>query len=97
MPSGTAERTEAQYYMGQANQNMHKEAAAEQAYRRLLEMGPRDNEFRIAGLIELAKMIEAKGSTQGLAQIYGDIKSSSKNPDIQNLAAQKLQELKGGH
>jgi len=75
---------------------MHKDSAAEAAYRRLLEMGPRDNEFRIAGLIELAKMIEAKGSTQGLAAIYQDIASSSKNPDIQNLGRQKLQELKGG-
>jgi len=62
----------------------------------LLSIGPRDNEFRIAGLLELAKIIEGKGSTQGLATIYSDIASSSKNQQIVLLAQQKLKELKGG-
>ena len=96
VPSGTAERTEAQYRIGDAYQNLHQDAQAKQAYRQLLSMGPRDNEFRIAGLLELAKMLESSNSTEGLAQIYSDIASSSKNAQIANLAQQKLKELKGG-
>lgn len=93
---GTAERAEAQYHIGEAYQNLHKEAEAQAAFRRLLSIGPRDNEFRMAGLMELAKMIESKGSTEGLATVYAEIASSSKNPDIALMAQQKLKELKGG-
>ncbi len=94
--AGTAERTEAQYHIGDAYQNMHEDAQAQQAFQRLLTAGPRDNEFRIAGLLELAKMIEAKGSTQGLKTIYSDIASSSKNQEYVSMAQQKLKELQGG-
>jgi tetratricopeptide (TPR) repeat protein len=96
IPGGTPERTEAQYYIGQAYQNLHKDGEAQEAFRRLLSMGPRDNEFRIAGLLELAKIVEGKGSTQGLSQIYSDIASSSKNQEIVLMAQQKLKELQGG-
>lgn len=96
IPSGTAERAEAQFRIGEAYQNLHQDASAQAAWQKLLSLGPRDNEFRIAGLLELAKMIEGKGSTQGLAAIYADIASSSKNPQIAGLAQQKLKELKGG-
>lgn len=41
-------------------------------------------------------MLKAKGSAQGLATIYADIASSSKNAQIAGLAQQKLKELKGG-
>jgi TolA-binding protein len=96
IPSGSAERAEAQYRIGDAYNNMHEVAQAQSAYDKLLSIGPRDNEFRIAGLLELAKIIEGKGSTQGLATIYSDIASSSKNQQIVLLAQQKLKELKGG-
>jgi TolA-binding protein len=96
IPSGTVERTEAQYYIGQSYQNLHKESAAEEAFRKLMSMGPKDNEFRIAGLLELAKMTEGRGTTQGLAAIYSEIASSSKNQELVSLAQQKLKELKGG-
>jgi tetratricopeptide (TPR) repeat protein len=96
IPPGTAERAEAHYQIGQAYQNLHKDAEARAAFQRLLSIGPRDNEFRIAGLVELAKMIEAKGSTEGLTTIYGEIASSSKNQEIALMAQQKLKELKGG-
>jgi TolA-binding protein len=96
VPGGTVERTEAQYQIGMAYQNLHQDSEAGQAFRKLLSMGPADNDFRIAGLLELAKMIEAKGSTEGLGQIYRDIASSSKNPELRSLAEQKLKELKGG-
>ena len=96
IPSGTAERTEAQYRIGDAYENMHKDAEAREAFQRLLNMGPRDNEFRIAGLIELAKLIESKGSTQGLSTIYSDIAANSKTQEIVNMSQQKLKELKGG-
>jgi len=96
VPGGTVERTEAQYHIGEAYENLHQEGEAQQAFQRLMSLGPRDNEFRIAGLLELAKIIEGKGSTQGLATIYSEIASSSKNQEIVQLAQQKLKELKGG-
>ncbi len=96
IPNGSAERAEAQYHIGEAYENLHETAQAQSAYQKLLSIGPRDNEFRIAGLLELAKIIEGKGSTQGLATIYSDIASSSKNQQIVLLAQQKLKELKGG-
>jgi len=88
IPSGTAERAEAQYRIGDAYQNLHEEAQALSAFQKLLSIGPCDNEFRIAGLLELAKNIEGKGSTQGLSTIYGSIASCSKNQQIQLLAQQ---------
>jgi len=97
IPSGTAERAEAQYHIGEAYQNLHQDEQAQAAFQKLLSTGPRDSEFRIAGLLELAKMIEGKGSTQGLSTIYSDIASSSKNQQIVALAQQKLKELKGDH
>lgn len=97
VPSGTPERLEAQYRIGDAYQNLHKDAQAKAAFRGLLSMGPCDNEYRIAGLLELAKMTETAGSTEGLSSIYSSVASCSKNPQIQNAAKQKLQELKGGH
>src|SRR4029077_19141100 len=96
IPSGSAGPVAAQYRIGDAYQNLHEEAQAQAAFQKLLSIGPRDNEFRIAGLLELAKIIEGKGSTQGLATIYSDIASSSKNRQIVLLAQQKLRELKGG-
>jgi len=96
IPPGTAERAEAQYHIGEAYQNLHQDDQAQAAFQKLLSIGPRDSEFRIAGLLELAKMIEGKGSTQGLATIYSDIASSSRNPQIVQLAKQKLNDLKGG-
>jgi len=96
IPPGAAERAEAQYHIGEAYQNLHQDGEAQEAFQKLLSIGPRDNEFRIAGLLELAKIIEGKGSTQGLATIYSDIASSSRNQQIVQLAQQKLKELKGG-
>ncbi len=97
IPGGTVERTEGQYHIGEAYANLHKDDQAAAAFQRLLQMGPRDNEFRIAGLMELAKILEAKGSGgQTLVAIYHDIASSSKNQDIVLMAQQKLKELKGG-
>ena len=96
VPSGAAERTEAQYRIGDAYENLHQDAQAKAAFRQLLSMGPCDNEFRIAGLLELSKMIEAAGSTDGLVSIYSSIASCSKNSQIKGAAQQKLQELKGG-
>src|SRR3989344_6702817 len=50
IPAGTAERTEGQYQIGAAHQNLHQDQQAAAAFEKLLQMGPRDNEFRIAGL-----------------------------------------------
>ncbi len=96
VPSGTAERAEAQYRIGEAYQNLHQTDQALAAWQRLLTIGPRDNEFRIAGLLEAAKILEAKGSSQGLATIYSDIAGSSKNQQIVLHARQQLKQLKGG-
>jgi TolA-binding protein len=96
VPMGTAERAEAQYHIGEAYQNLHQDAQAETALQKLLSIGPKDSDFRIAGLMELAKIIEGKGSTEGLAAIYGDIADSSKNRQIVLMAQQKLKELRGG-
>jgi tetratricopeptide (TPR) repeat protein len=93
---GTAERAEAQYHIAEAYQNLHQDAQAQAAYQKLLSTGPRDSEFRIAGLLELAKIIEGKGSTDGLVTIYSDIAASSHNPQIVQVAQSKLRELKGG-
>ena len=93
---GGAERAEAQYRIGQAYANLHQDGKAKEAYQRLLSMGPRDSEYRVAGLMELAKMIEAANSTQGLSQVYSDIAQSSKNSEVRLMAEQKLKELKGG-
>jgi TolA-binding protein len=95
IPQGTAERTEGQYHIGEAYVNLHKPAAAQDAYRALLSMGPPENDFRIAGLLELAKMLEAGGNNQSLGQIYRDIASNSHNQDIVLLAQEKLKELGG--
>jgi TolA-binding protein len=94
--TGAPERTEAQYRIGDAYENLHQDAKATQAFKQLLPMGPCDNEFRIAGLLELAKMTEATGSTNGLSPVYSSIASCSKNSQIKAAAEQKLQELKGG-
>lgn len=97
IPSGAPERTEAQYRIGDAYENLHDDAKAKAAFRQLLSMEPCDNEYRIAGLLELAKMTEAAGSTEGLNSVYSSIASCSKNAQVKAAATQKLQELKGGH
>ena len=97
IPAGTAERTEGQYHIGEAYENLHKDDQAAAAFEKLMSMGPRDNEYRIAGLMELAKIREAKGAGgQALAGVYREIAASSKNPDIALMAQQKLKELQGG-
>lgn len=96
IPMGTGERLEAQYRIGEAYTNMHQDGEAQAAYMKLLSMGPCENDFRITGLIELGRMIEAKGSTQNLAAIYSSIASCSKDPQAKAGAQQKLKELKGG-
>lgn len=94
IPGGTGERTEGQYQVGMAYQNLHQDAQAAAAFEKLMSMGPKDNEFRIAGLIELAKILE--GQNKSAASVYREIASSSKNQDIVLMAQQKLAELKGG-
>ncbi len=97
IPAGTAERTEGQYRIGDAYENLHKDDSAIAAYQRLMSMGPRDNEFRIAGLLQLAKLLEAKGNGgQSLASVYREIAGSSKNQEVVLMAQQKLKELQGG-
>jgi tetratricopeptide (TPR) repeat protein len=97
IPSGSAERAESQYHIGEAYENLHQEQSAIAAYQKLMSIGPRDNDFRIAGLMNLAKLYESKGTGGAtLAGVYREIASSSKNQDIVLMAQQKLQELKGG-
>ena len=97
IPGGTLERTEGQYRMGEAYENLHRDDDARAAFERLLSMGPRDNEFRVAGLLELAKILENKGATgPSLANIYREIAASSKNHEVVIMAQEKLKDLKGG-
>jgi TolA-binding protein len=97
IPSGTAERTEGQYRIGDAYENLHKNESAIAAYQRLMTLGPRDNDYRIAGLLQLAKLLEGKGSGgQTLAGVYREIANSSKNQEVVLMAQQKLKELQGG-
>jgi TolA-binding protein len=97
IPAGTAERTEGQYHIGEAYENLHQDSQAAAAFERLGSMGPRDNDFRVAGLMELAKILENKGNGgPKLASIYREIAASSKNKDIVLMAQQKLKELQGG-
>jgi len=97
VPSGTPERAEAQYHIGEAYENLHQEDNAHAAFQKLLSTGPRDSEFRIAGLLELAKILEAKEScSANVKTVYTEIAGSSKNQQIVQLAHQKLKECAGG-
>jgi TolA-binding protein len=97
IPGNTAERTEGQYQIGVAYQNLHQDGQAQAAFEKLMQMGPKDSEFRVAGLMELAKILENKGAGAGqLSGVYREIASSTKNKDVALMAQQKLKELQGG-
>jgi hypothetical protein len=82
------------YIIGEAYEKLHAGAQAAAAFERLLSLGPRDDEFRIAGLVELANILESKGSDeQTLRTVYKEIAASGANKDLVLKAQQKLKEL----
>ncbi|MBK9923273.1 MAG: tetratricopeptide repeat protein [Elusimicrobia bacterium] len=64
-----------------------EEKAAYEALRRLT---PRDNKFRLAGLVMLGEMLELEGAKDQAVAIYQDIASYSPNAEWRQVAQEKI-------
>ena len=97
IPFENSERAEAQYYIGECYQLLKKDTEARMAYEKFFSIQPRDSDYRIAGLLELAKILSASGEDpRRLLATYEEIAAASRNPEVALMARQKAAELKGG-
>ena len=90
------ESFEALFAMGRCYKKLKAPAEERKAYETLRGLDPKDNKFRMAGMVALGEIYEQSGSPQDAAGVYQDIASYSADPDWRAAAQEKLKALKGG-
>ncbi len=89
--TGPAEKTKALYALGRFLERSKHIAAAKAAYQRLLDLRPKDDPARLAGLLRLALMLELEDHPQSAAPLYKEIMSNSKPGTSLHETARKRQ------
>ena len=96
VPEGKAEKCEAEFYAARCYDKLKMPEKQKEAYEALVNFVPKSDEYRLAGLMQLAEIYEAKGEREKGLTIYGDIVKNSKNPEWVSLAKDKMEVLKSG-
>ncbi len=96
VPGDQPEIFEALFSVGRCYKKLRAPMEERGAYEALRGMIPRDNKFRLAGLVLLAEGFEQDGNLESAVAIYQDILSNSANPDWRAIAQKKIKALKGG-
>jgi len=84
---------EALFYIGRSYHQLKVPEEEEKVYSEMMGLTPRNNEFRIAGLLRLAEIYENSGNIPGAVRLYRDIAKNSANRDWSNLANEKVRVL----
>lgn len=96
VPADQPEVFEAYFSMGRCYKKLKASAEEKAAYRLLQALTPRDNKFRLAGLVMLGEALESDGAKADAVAVYQDIASHSTNAEWRAIAQEKISALKGG-
>lgn len=96
VPGDQIEIFESLFAQARCYKKLKAPAQEKAAYDALRRLTPRDNKFRLAGLVLLAEELELEGARDQAVAVYQDIASNSTNPEWRQVAQDKIRELKGG-
>lgn len=95
VPGDKMEIFEALFAQGRCYKKLKAPTEEKAAYEALRRLTPRDNKFRLAGLVMLGEMLELEGAKDQAIGVYQDIASYSPNAEWRQVAQEKIRELKG--
>ncbi|MFH1378808.1 MAG: tetratricopeptide repeat protein [bacterium] len=95
IPNNVAEIFEALYSIGRSYRKLKAPADEQKTYERLMHFTPKNNQFRLAGLVLLAELYEQSGFIQQAVDVYKDIASYSANKEWRTIAQEKINYLQG--
>ncbi|MFH1282210.1 MAG: tetratricopeptide repeat protein [bacterium] len=90
------ETFEAVFSIARCYTKMKADEEAIRTYERLASFSPKNNQFRLAGLLILGEIYEVRGQINDSLRIFKDISSNSTNPEWSSLAREKIKILQGG-
>jgi TolA-binding protein len=96
IPSDQEEIYEALFSLGRCYKKLKTPTEEKAAYEALGALTPRDNKFRLAGLVLLGEALESDGAVEKAIAVYQDIASHSTNPEWRAVAQERISALKGG-
>lgn len=83
------------YSVARCYRKLKAPAEEQKAYERLKRFSPKNNQFRLAGLVLLGEMYEQSGFVQKAVEVYQDILSHSAKKEWRDIAQDKVNYLKG--
>ncbi|MBD3272536.1 MAG: tetratricopeptide repeat protein, partial [Elusimicrobia bacterium] len=86
---------EALYSIGRCYRKLKASGNEQKVYERLKRFSPKNNQFRLAGLVLLGEMYEQSGFIQNAVEVYQDIQSHSANKEWREIAREKIRYLQG--
>jgi TolA-binding protein len=95
VPAGAAEYPEALYSAGMSYERLQDGVNETRVMERLASVEPKDNPYRIAGVLKRAEIYEGAGNKAKALALYQDAAGHSKDQAALALAQKKIQELGG--
>lgn len=93
VPKDQPEGSEALFALGRCYEKLKAPTERKAALEALRAFNPRDDKFRLAGLVLLAETYEKENAKAPAVEIYRDIASHSTNAEWRSLAQQRVKEL----
>jgi TolA-binding protein len=95
VPSHRPEVFEAIFSTARCYKKLKAPTEEVKAYETLRGYTPKDNKFRLAGLVNLGEIYEQNRAYPQAVEVYKDIASFSTNPEWRSVAQEKIKTLKG--
>lgn len=95
VPRGSIEFPEALYYAGLSYERLQDGAGEKKVYESFIPLEPKENPYRISGLMRLAEIEEVNGDKAWALSLYQDVASHSRDSSVVAIAQKKIQELGG--
>lgn len=92
--SAPAERAKSLYAVGRIREKLKQTAGAKAAYQKLVDVSPKDDAARLAGLLRLGLLLELEDKPREAAPLYGEVvKRSEKGTPGFETARKRLEAL----
>lgn len=96
IPTDQEEIFEGLFSMARCYKKLKTPTEEKATYQALAGLTPRDNRFRLAGLVLWGEALESDGALGKAVEVYRDIASHSTNPEWRAVAQERISALKGG-
>jgi TolA-binding protein len=93
VPANRPERAQGLYLASEVRRKQGDADAQKQAYEELRKASPKNDPYRIAGLLQLAEMLVGKNDFKGAQSVYQDVASNAQDEQSVALAKEQLKVL----